>query len=227
MQGGGEKRVSQPMSTAVHRSPNKLRRSSSIFNLCRTGCRRFVRYFFNWYVLDELLKLGKFFFVANSPTGMELYGTLVCRDYAGKRPRQYMVQADSNTSLSLSSDTFRNRGIPHFLLMDVKKMPLTSETTGPLLLPKKVMSLFSTRRKTWKMRLLVFCFKACLTYLTLLFAVPSWCRYCGSLCFIIFSFWTFVVWNLLNIKYRYPGINVLFWLDTGTCSWQLNVTTVS
>jgi hypothetical protein len=41
---------------------------------------------------------------------MELYESLVCRDYAGKRPRQYMVQADSNTSLSLSSDTFRNRG---------------------------------------------------------------------------------------------------------------------
>jgi len=33
---GGRGRVAgyQPMSTAVHRSPNKLRRSNSIFNLC-------------------------------------------------------------------------------------------------------------------------------------------------------------------------------------------------
>jgi hypothetical protein len=32
--GGGEFAGSQPMSTAVHRSPNKLCRSDSIFNLC-------------------------------------------------------------------------------------------------------------------------------------------------------------------------------------------------
>jgi hypothetical protein len=37
---GGERGVagSQPMSGAVHRSPNKLWRSNSIFNLCRRSC---------------------------------------------------------------------------------------------------------------------------------------------------------------------------------------------
>ncbi len=34
MQGRGGVPGSQPMSTAVHRSPNKLRRSNFIFNLC-------------------------------------------------------------------------------------------------------------------------------------------------------------------------------------------------
>ncbi len=34
-QGGGGVAGPQPMSTAVHRSPNKLWRSNSIFNLCK------------------------------------------------------------------------------------------------------------------------------------------------------------------------------------------------
>jgi hypothetical protein len=36
-EGGGGAAGSQPMSTSVHRSPNKIWKYTSIFNLCNTG----------------------------------------------------------------------------------------------------------------------------------------------------------------------------------------------
>ncbi len=47
MLGRGGVAGSQLMSTAVHRKPNKLRRSNSIFNLCLYRCVIFVVFYFS------------------------------------------------------------------------------------------------------------------------------------------------------------------------------------
>jgi hypothetical protein len=48
--GGGGSCWSQPMSTAVHRSPNKLQRSNSIFNLRVAQCRSFLHVYLGFTV---------------------------------------------------------------------------------------------------------------------------------------------------------------------------------